>query len=142
MKIRLSLWELDPEGFHIVIDARLYDRVVRLLIDTGANHSCLDQGATSVLLQVDSLEKERDELNVGIGGNAFETEIIQVDGLRVGRMSVPTMPMRLIDLAPINATYAQVGFPPVQGILGGDFLRKFKAVIDYDQKSLTLTKPR
>ena len=142
MKIPFSLWELDPEGFHIVIKAKLHGTPLRMIIDTGANHSCFDRSFLESVMQDSDNDWiiGADEVNIGIGGEDFESAIAEVETFKIGRTSFPKMTVRLLDLAQINAAYEQVGFPPVQGVLGGDFLHKYKAVIDYQNTELILTK--
>lgn len=142
MKIPFSLWELDPEGFHIVINAKLHDSPLRMIIDTGANHSCFDRSFLEKIMQ-DSDDEwiiGNDEVNIGIGGEDFESAIAEVETFKIGRATFPKMTVRLLNLTQINAAYAQVGFPAVQGVLGGDFLHRHKAVIDYENSVLFLTK--
>lgn len=137
--MKITLWELDPEGFHIVTTGRLHGRTVRLLIDTGANHSCLDRTFTESL-HIPIHETERDDVNIGIGGSEFQSDILTISQFKIGRISVPPTPFRLIDLQPVCAAYENVGFKPIHGIIGGDLLHRFHAVIDYGKKTLTLYK--
>lgn len=137
--LKIALWELDPEGFHIVTNARLKGKPIRLLIDTGANHSCFDRTLIESL-QISADEVEKDDVNVGIGGNDFQTGIIKIQGLKIGRISVPEMPFRLLDLQPICAAYKDAGFSPIHGIIGGDLLYRFQATVDYGHQTLTLFK--
>ncbi|NBS20101.1 MAG: acid protease, partial [Flavobacteriia bacterium] len=44
----------------------------------------------------------------------------------------------LLDMQHINNTLAHENVAPIDGILGADFLRKNKAIIDYGSKTLEL----
>ena len=46
----------------------------------------------------------------------------------------------MLDLSAVSEMYQSVGFKPIQGILGGDFLRQYQAVINYQTLELTLKK--
>lgn len=137
--MKIALWELDPEGFHIVTNGRLHGTPIRLLIDTGANHSCFDRNFIESL-QIPINNTDKDEVNIGIGGCEFQSDILQIANLKIGRIRVPGSPFRLLDLQPICAAYEQVGFKAIHGIIGGDLLHRFRAVLDYGQKTLTLYK--
>ncbi len=111
-----------------------------LLIDTGANHTCFNRSFIQSL-QNDGIQiVGQDDVNVGIGGADFETVIAEIDGLKLGRSRFPSQTVRLLDLDPVNEMYVAAGFKPIQGILGGDFLVKHHAVIDYDKQILTIQK--
>lgn len=137
--LKIALWELDPEGFHIVTKGRLHGTPIRLLIDTGANHSCFDRNFIESL-QIPINDTDKDDVNIGIGGSEFQSDILQISDLKIGRIRVPSAPFRLLDLQPICAAYEKVGFKAVHGIIGGDLLHRFSAVIDYGNKVLTLYK--
>ena len=137
--MKIALWELDPEGFHIVTSGRLHGTPVRLLIDTGANHSCFDRNFIESL-QIPIHETEKDDVNIGIGGSEFQSDILTISHFKIGRILVPPSPFRLLDLQPVCAAYENVGFKPIHGIIGGDLLHRFHAVIDYGNKTLTLYK--
>ena len=133
------LWELDPEGYHLILNAKIKGQAIRLLIDTGANHSCFDRQFIENLQSNYPIEGS-DELNVGIGGSDFETAISSIHNLQISRIKIPTLTIRLIDLQPVNQMYEQTGFSKIHGILGGDFLKKMNAVIDYSIPQITLYK--
>ncbi len=137
--VPLALWELDPEGFHIVVKGRLQGKRIRLLIDTGANHSCFDKSLIETI-SISDEEMEKDEVNIGIGGSNFQTEIANITDLKVGRMPVEKLTTRLLDISEINEMYVQMGFKRIHGILGGDFLHRYEAVIDYPNQTLILKK--
>ncbi len=140
MVTKMELWELDEQGFHLVVKGRVNGQPVRLLLDTGANHSCFDRHFAEETLQEQSSVIGHDEINVGIGGNDFETSIIHISGLKIGRMQFKEMDVRVLDLSAVSEMYQSVGFKPIQGILGGDFLHQHQAIINYQTLELTLKK--
>lgn len=136
--IKCLLWELDPDGYHLVIKGKIENYPVYLLIDTGANHSCFDQTFITEIQQ-DGKIIGKDEKNIGIGGDRFETVIVELNGLKIGRLSIPNYTVRLLDLQQVSDMYEQVGFKRIQGIIGGDFLKSHHAIIDYHNLILTLS---
>lgn len=140
MVTKMELWELDEQGYHLVVKGRVNGQPVRFLLDTGANHICFDRQFVEETLQEQSSVVGHDEINVGIGGNDFETSIIHISGLKIGRMQFKEMDVRVLDLSAVSEMYQSVGFKSIQGILGGDFLRQYQAVINYQTLELTLKK--
>lgn len=136
----IEMWELDHEGYHLVVNGKLQGQPVRMLIDTGANYSCFDRTFLESLGTEKPAITGQDEVNVGIGGNDFETYITEVDGFQMGRTQFPTMQVRALDLTAISEMYESVGFHAIQGIIGGDFLSRYQAVISYKTQKLTLKK--
>ncbi|UZJ63060.1 hypothetical protein OKW96_11005 [Sphingobacterium sp. KU25419] len=46
----------------------------------------------------------------------------------------------VLDLSSINYAYEQMNLQPVIGVIGGDILGRYGAVIDYKKKTLKLLK--
>jgi len=44
----------------------------------------------------------------------------------------------VLDLAHVNKSYERLEIEAIDGVLGGDILNDYKAVIDYDKKELVL----
>ena len=44
----------------------------------------------------------------------------------------------LFDMSHINKTFINHAIEEIDGIIGGDILKKFKAIIDYDKKKIYL----
>ena len=44
----------------------------------------------------------------------------------------------VLNLKHVNQTYEKLKLAPVEGILGGDILLKYKATINYDTRELVL----
>ena len=58
--------------------------------------------------------------------------------LILGRHKVKKHSFVLLDMQHINATLVRENTAPINGILGADFLKKNRALIDYKNKTLTL----
>ncbi len=54
--------------------------------------------------------------------------------MRIGDFPVPEFEAAVLDLSTINIAYRQMNHPEVLGVLGGDILMNYKAVIDYGKK--------
>ncbi len=46
-----------------------------------------------------------------------------------------------LDLANINQSFELIKIKPVDGVIGGDFLLQYKAVIDYGKKQMKIFVP-
>jgi len=67
---------------------------------------------------------------------ASSTAIIST--LYIGGLLIDEFEVAVLDLSTINIAYRQLGHPEVLGVLGGDILMKYKAVINYRKKILKL----
>jgi len=137
--IPLFLIELEPDNYHLICRGKINGELVRLIIDTGASHSCFDK-ETIIHIQQDSELSENEGLNVGIGSSDFSSQITSLRQFKIGRFEITDYQVVLLDLTTVNQAYEKLKKPTVQGIIGSDFLRKHKAVIDYYTLTLTIHK--
>ena len=137
--IKFKLLELEPDNYHIVIKGKIEKVPVHLVIDTGASHSCFDLNFIRSLNR-DADISDNDGMNVGVGSSDFESKITIIQNFKIGSLHIKEYKVVLIDLENINMAYRSIKLPEVQGIIGGDFLAKYNAVINYHEKNLTLWK--
>jgi len=137
--INFKLLELEPDNYHIVIRGKIEKVPVLLVIDTGASHSCFDLNFIKSLNQ-DADIANNDGMNVGVGSSDFESKITVIHNFKIGNLKIKDYKVVLIDLENINMAYRSIKLPEVHGIIGGDFLAKHCALINYQEKKLTLWK--
>jgi hypothetical protein len=107
------------------------------MVDTGAANTHLDRARTSELglkwqrLAVDPLR--------AVPGAAYEfcfVSSVELGSIRTGELRVGNN-----DLTDFNSLTRVYGEPQFDGLLGGDVLRRFAAVIKYKTKDLFLRRP-
>ena len=74
--IKFKLVTLEPDNYHIVLKASIEGRLLNVIIDTGASHSCFDLNFIRDLLPELNME-DNDGLNVGVGTSDFESTCTQ-----------------------------------------------------------------
>ncbi len=139
-RTKLNIVELEQGDFHTLVNGRVAGKAVRMVLDTGASHTCMDYSFAKSLLPA-LLTREHDGVTAGIGGDGFEVHVADIPDFHVGRYRLENYAnMALLDLTYINLAYQRLRRNPVQVILGNDFLVEHRAVIDYNQKILFFEK--
>ena len=112
---------------------------IRIVLDTGASHSCVDKQFVDQILP--ELQMETNEgVNAGIGGSNFEVLVADLPDFKLGRFHKKLLEnVAVIDFTHINTAYQTLKQKPVQMILGNDFCVNHLAVIDYGLKTLMFT---
>jgi len=138
--VPLQMIDLQEEGCHPILDVRVFGGSFKLVLDTGASRSAFDR---SILNQINSgiLLSASDRLSTGLGTNSMESFTTTVNDLHFGEHVLPETEIAVLDLSAINIAYSQLGHPQVLGVLGGEILLRYKAVIDYGNATLTLRLP-
>lgn len=102
----------------------------RLVLDTGATLTCLDQEVVQRL----ELPPARGVVGVGAGvGGSGQMSLVRIDSVRVGAARAEGMTGCALDLRHTGA----VGLD-IDGLLGLDFLRAFRVTIDFEREVLLL----
>jgi len=133
----LQVIDLHEDGVHLLINISIFGKPFVLVLDTGASKTAFDQ---SLLLKAnDKLTVTMsDRLSTGLGTNTMASSTVIINDLYIGSLLIDEFEAAVLDLSTINIAYGQLGHPEVLGVLGGDILMKYKAVIDYGKGSLIL----
>jgi hypothetical protein len=136
--IPINLIELEPDNFHLIISSVFSDGQTRnWVIDTGASKTVFDKNLEEYY---SVLEGESDEIHTA--GNSEQPQEISMAllaQLQIGKLKIKNFRVALLDLSHINELYSKSTNHKICGLIGGDFLMKYKAVIDYKKKKLVLS---
>jgi len=135
--IPLQIINLEDDGFHPLVEVVVFGRPFLVVLDTGASKTVFDK---TVLLETNAAAVllETDKLSTGLGTSTMASFKLTLHDLHIGALHVPEFEVAVLDLSTINMAYQKLGKPLVLGVLGGDILVKYSAVIDYGKCLLTL----
>ena len=89
---------------------------------------------------IENIEFEKKEgMTAGVGSSDLESATFRIDVFSLGGMEIFDYEAVALDLENIHEMYGKLGLPHIDGILGGDLLKRHKAVINYRNKKLRLT---
>ena len=139
IKVPIQLVELEEGNFHILISALFADNFeAKWAIDTGASKTVFDINLDKFYITLS--DEDTDELHsAGTNGNPIKTTVALLKPFSIGNLKIENQKVPLIDLTNINKLYQKTRNIQICGLLGGDFLKKHNAVIDYREKILRLS---
>jgi len=137
--IPLQIIDLHDDGFHPLLNIKVFGKPFKVVLDTGASKTAFDK---TMLLNAyaEAVLNISDKLSTGLGTNTMESSTAAITDMRIGRLLVDEFEVAVLNLSTINIAYRQLGHPEVLGVLGGDILMKYKAVIDYGKGKMVLKK--
>lgn len=136
-KIKLDVRELEKKTYHLFVSLTIKGKPCRLLLDTGASKTVFD--AERVLQYVSKKKfKANESKSVGLGVAEMETQVVNLKQVKIKKCTIAKMEVAVLPIAHVNETYHKIGFPPIDGVLGSDFLMKSKAVINYRTQTLII----
>jgi hypothetical protein len=133
--VPLQIIDLHQDGYHPLVNVSVFGKAFTLVLDTGASKTAFDQ---EILLAEGIHVTASDSLSTGLGTNSMTSFTTVLTDLYIGELKVSEFEVAVLDLSTINIAYRQLNHPEVLGVLGGDVLMKYKAVIDYGRKILKL----
>ena len=113
---------------HYKFSAKINNAKGDFILDTGASTSCIGFSNESYFF----LNSEESKIKAaGAGAINMKTEIAKNNSLSIGSWALSQIDFVVFDLSHVNEALAQVNENPVHGIIGADFLKQTRAVIDY-----------
>ena len=138
IEVPLQLLDIEGEGFHIMVKGMIHGKEANFLIDTGASRSVFDPKTISNF--IDDIQFEKKEgLTAGVGSSDLESATFRIDVFSIGKVEICDYEAVALDLENIHEMYGKLGLPHIDGIIGGDLLKRYKSVINYKGKKLRLT---
>jgi predicted aspartyl protease len=133
--VPLQIIDLNEDGFHPLLNIKVFGKKFTLVLDTGASKTAFDK---TLLQQANESAPitESNILSTGLGTNSMASFTATIPDLRIGRLKIPQFEVAVLDLSTINFAYSQMGHPQVLGVIGGDILMQYKAVIDYGKRRI------
>jgi hypothetical protein len=136
--IPIELCELESGTYHPLVQARFNDENAGWwVIDSGASKSVFDKTLDAHYQPDEHPVKQA----TGLGKDLVETASGEINELWLGPFQFGPLTIALIDLSHINQEYARFSDRQIVGLLGSDFLIRYKAVIDYGRQELVLKLP-
>lgn len=113
---------------HYLFSAKINGTKGDFILDTGASTSCVDTASSShfSLIGEESIIKA-----AGAGATNMETMFSGKNDFSIKDWHLKNMDFVLFDLSHVNLALSQAEEKPIHGIIGADFLKKRRAVIDY-----------
>jgi hypothetical protein len=135
--IPLTVLKLEDDGFHLLVEVVVFNQRFNAVLDTGASKTVFDK---TIIEQYANHEHIllSEHLSTGLGTNTMESYTLLLPELKLGELILNDYKVAILDLSSINKAYEMLKLEPILGVIGGDLLKKYKAIINYDIAMLTL----
>ncbi len=136
---RITIKSLEGGGKHIFVQCTILGQKYFMLIDTGCSNSVFDSGA-EIFSGIRLHDIKDNGKNFSLNAAIDDVKVGKIKDFAIGRFKVNINRAVFISLDHINALYETMIGRKIIGILGSDFLKKYKAVIDFGEGKMTLKK--
>ena len=113
---------------HYLFSAKINGVSGNFILDTGASTSCVGftDSTYFLLISEESIIKA-----AGAGAINMETMLSRGNEFSIKNWGIKNMDFVLFDLSHVNEALIQAKEDAIHGIIGADFLKEYRAVIDY-----------
>lgn len=122
---------------HYKFSAKINKRKGSFILDTGASTSCI---GIDRIEQFSLLNEDSEIKAAGAGAINMETQIARNNMFSVEKLTLSATDFVLFDLSHVNEALTQANEKVIDGIIGADLLKKYRAVIDYGRNCFYLKK--
>lgn len=133
LELELHIVELETDNYHIMMEGEFHDgEKCMWIIDTGASKTVLDKNLEDYyqVLETDGIEEFQ---SAGINEGMVDTRVGITGHIRFGKLLIEDLKVALIDLSHVNDIYSKYSEYKIAGLLGGDILKRYRAVINYNK---------
>lgn len=135
--IPFKILSINGEGFHLTMKLFINGKHANIIIDTGASKTVFDKSRITKFIPNKNFD-ENEKLSTGLGTSTMKSHMTKIKKMKIGEIEILNYETVLLDLSHVNKSYEQVGLKPIEGVLGSDILVEYKAIIDYEKKTLKL----
>ena len=137
--VPLLILQIENDGMHLLMKTKINNKIAKLIVDTGASRTVLDKNRIHRFVKHKNFEKQ-EAISAGLGTANMESHVVEIKKLEIGhpgnKLKLENLKLVILDLSHVNNSYAQIGMKEIDGVLGGDILMKYKAVIDYGKERI------
>ncbi len=133
--IPLEIIHLQDDGFHILVEVVVFGQSFKAVLDTGASKTVFDKNTIEQYVDKETLLLS-DKLSTGLGTNSMESHELILPEWCMGNFKLQDTHIAVLDLSMINHAYQMLEIGAIIGVIGGDILMQYGAVIDYPQEKL------
>ena len=131
--VKVKLYKIKTQ--HLICFGSINNVKATFLIDTGASNSCI----SIENIDVYDLKTEGEKFEAsGASDKKMEAILSKECKFKLGRFSMKKQKFVLLDLNHINSLLESQNVKKINGIIGAEFLKATKAIIDYDNLDLFL----
>lgn len=134
---RITIKSLEGGGKHIFVPCRIGGTRAIMLIDTGCSNTVFDC-SSELFSDVRLHELKGTNKNYSLNASIDDVKVGKIKQFAIGKFTTDIKRAVFISLEQINTLYETMIGCKIVGILGSDFLKKYKAVIDFGSGKLTL----
>jgi hypothetical protein len=136
---RITIKSLEGGGKHLFVKSTIAGKKHFMLIDTGCSNTVFDSSA-EIFSGIRLHEIKDNGKNFSLNAAIDDVKVGKIKDFAIGKFTVNITRGVFISLDQINSLYESMLGQRIIGILGSDFLKKYKAVIDFGTGNLTLKK--
>ena len=136
---RIIIRTLEGGGKHIFVPCSIENSKSLMLIDTGCSNTVFD--SCSEIFANTKLHAIKDSgKNYSLNASIDNVKVGKIKDFAIGKFVTDINHGIFISLDHINTLYENLLGQRIIGILGSDFLRRYKAIIDFGKGRMSLTK--
>lgn len=131
----VEIVELEDNSFHMIVPVEIDGMQGDMILDTGASVSVVDDR----LFHADPLSETDVQMSSGsVTGQIHNVRLVKAAKFKLGGRTLKEIQLAAIDLKYVNEMYDKHLHRKIIGLLGCDFCVRYKVLIDYQNKEISM----
>lgn len=140
IQVKLLKVNIPPTGIHLLVEVEINSIPSCFVLDTGASRSVIDIEYLKSITEDIKIEEES-SFSAGVGGADLKSFTAELDSFKIGEFELSSYEIAVMDLHHVRQSYEEIGERPIYGVIGGEVLLEYNAIIDYNELVLKLNSP-
>jgi len=138
--IPLKIMLLEDDGCHLFFEGLINGVKANMLVDTGASMTVFDKNRIlNFINKAEYKKKVKYKMSTGLGTRTMQSQKVLLRKIEFNELLLENYEAIMVDMKHVNVAYEQMDLPLVDGVMGGDLLKKYNVVIDYEKEILILS---
>lgn len=136
-RIPFKIIELENHSYHILVDGKIGNVDLTLIIDTGASRTIIDKCYANKNEKIsEGIEKP---MATGFSAEQIPVELFTISKLTLEGVLFENIESLTADLSAINEVYSKITGKTIGGLIGCDFLLNKVKSINFKRRFLTIS---
>jgi hypothetical protein len=134
-KVPFKIIEIENDGFHPILKAKVNGKSIMLVIDTGASRTVIDSMCLKGLTPI--INKTHEPFAAGVNATQFAVQPFLVPLVAMGEVKLKNVEIFGTDLSQLSDLYEKMTGIRIGGLLGCDLLKKYSVKLNFNSNVMS-----
>lgn len=134
-KVPFRAIQIENDGYHPILKAKVNGKSIMLVIDTGASRTVIDNMCLEGLTPI--INEHQEPFAAGVNATQFAVQPFIIPLLKIGEVKLKNVTIFGTDLSQLSNLYEKMTGIRIGGLLGCDLLKKYSVKLNFNSNVMS-----